>query len=55
MTEKSIGKIIICLTAKVFTVKKAMTKGLILKAVKIDGKGMHTEMNFIEQDIKVLF
>lgn len=31
-----------------------MAENLILEAVKIDGDGMHTKMNLIEEDIKIL-
>ena len=33
--------------------KTVAAEGLVLEAVEIDGDGMHTEMDLIEQDIKV--
>ena len=42
------------LAARVSGVKMATAEGLVLEAVEIDGDSMYTEMDLIEQDIKVL-
>ena len=41
------------LAAGVFAVKMAAAESLVLEIVEIDGDGIHTEMDLIEQDIKV--
>ena len=42
------------LAVGVSAMKMAAAERLILKAVEIDGDGMHTEMDLIKQDIKIL-
>lgn len=42
------------LVIEVSAVKMAMAKGLVLELIKINGDGMHIEIDLIKQDIKVL-
>ena len=53
VTQKTVDEMIIGLAAGVFAVKIAVAECLILEAVEIDGDGMHTKIDLIEQDIKV--
>ena len=53
VTQKAVDEMMIGLAIGVSTVKMAAAEGLVLKAVEIDGDGMHTEIDLIEQDIKV--
>ena len=41
------------LSARVSAVKMAVAKDFVLEVVEINGNNMHTEINLIEQDIKV--
>ena len=49
----AVDEMMIGLAAGVSAVKVAAAEGLVFEAVEIDGDGMHTEMDLIEQDIKV--
>lgn len=45
---------IIGLVTWIFTIKIAAIKSLILEVVEIGRDGMHTKIDLIEQDIKIL-
>lgn len=54
VTQRVVDEIMIGLAAELFAMKMAVAEGLILETVEIDGDGMHTEIDLIEENIKIL-